>query len=70
MVLAAVAVSVWISVGAALSGGGLHPEVLRSDLRSVTPFTAVLLGVPALLALLAGHTAARSTPPGQRTAWG
>ena len=47
------------SEGGALDGGGFSVEVLTSDLRSLTPFTAVLIGVPALIALTAGHSGTR-----------
>ena len=59
VVLVAAAMAVWISVAGALDGGGFSVEVLTSDLRSLTPFTAVLIGVPALIALTAGHSGTR-----------
>lgn len=59
VVLVAAATAVWISVGSALHGGGFSLEVLASDLRSVTPFTAGLIGVPALIALAVVHSGTR-----------
>ena len=59
VVLVAVAMAVWISVAGALYGGGFPVEVLVSDLRSVTPFTAGLIGVPALTALALVHAGTR-----------
>ena len=58
-VLFGAATAVWISVGGALTGGGFYAEVLLGDLRSVAPFTAVVVGVPALLALTVAHSGTR-----------
>ncbi|WP_336029038.1 hypothetical protein [Geodermatophilus sp. FMUSA9-8] len=64
-VLAAAADATWISMGSALSGGGVDPEVLRSDLRELTPFQGCLIGLPAILALLSGYnTPGQPVPPG------